>query len=158
MRAFGEAAEQTVGWLTAPYRLFGDRLGSVLFRVPENIHLDLGKLRQMLVAWPPDVPLVAEFQHPSWHIDEVFDLLRANATTLCATDLDEREPPDLRLTGNFIYLRLRRETYTEDELARWSDRLAAFLADGTECHVFLRHDQHGESALRAVRLMEMLAL
>ena len=40
MRAFGSAAEQTVGWLTGPYRAFGDRLGSVLYRVPEQIRRD----------------------------------------------------------------------------------------------------------------------
>ena len=156
MRAFGEAAAQTVGWLTAPYRLFGERLGAVLFRVPENIHRDVTRLRTMLDAWPADMPLVAEFQHESWHDDEVYDLLRAHATTLCATDLDERDAPDLRLTGSSIYLRLRRTGYTEDELARWAGRLEAFLEDGTDCYVFLRHDESGESALRAVRLREML--
>ena len=153
MRAFGEAAAQTVGWLTAPYRLFGERLGTVLFRVPENIHRDETKLRFMLEAWPPELPLVTEFQHPSWHVDEVFELLRVHGATLCATDLDDRDPPDLRLTGCFVYLRLRRTTYTDDELARWSDRLAAFLEDGTDCYVFLRHDEHGDSALRAERML-----
>lgn len=156
MRAFGEAAAETVGWLTAPYRLFGKRLGSVLFRVPENIHLDLARLRVMLAAWPRDIPLVAEFQHPSWHIDEVFALLTEHSAMLCATDLDERDQPDLRLTGDFVYLRLRRASYTDDELAIWADRLRAFLDDGTDCHVFLRHDEHGESALRAMRIRELV--
>lgn len=156
MRAFGEAAAQTVGWLTAPYRLFEERLGAVLFRVPENIHRDLDKLRTMLAAWPSDMPLVAEFQHTSWHDDEVYDLLRAHSAVLCATDLDDRAAPDLHLTGNLIYLRLRRTSYTDDELASWANRLEAFLADGVDCFVFLRHDETGESAVRAVRLREML--
>lgn len=157
MRALGDEAVQTVAWLAAPYRLFGDRLGSVLFRVPENVHLDIARLRTMLDAWPADIPLVAEFQHPSWHIDEVFELLVQRSVVLCATDLDEREAPDLRLTGNFIYLRLRRASYTDDELALWANRLAAFLADGSDCHVFLRHDDNGAAALRAVRMRELLA-
>ncbi len=153
MRAFGEAAAQTVGWLTAPYRLFGERLGAVLFRVPENIHRDETKLRLMLEAWTPEMPLVIEFQHPSWHDDEIFELLLAHGATLCATDLDDRDTPDLRLTGPFVYLRLRRTSYTDDELARWSDRLAAFLDAGTDCYVFLRHDEHGDSALQAERML-----
>lgn len=157
MRAFGSAAQETVGWLTAPYRLFEERLGGVLFRVAENIHRDVDKLRSMLEAWPLDMPLVAEFQHASWHDDEVYDLLRGHHAVLCATDLDDRDPPDLRLTGGFIYLRLRRTSYTDEELAAWGDRLAAFVADGTDCFVFLRHDETGESAVRAVRLREMLA-
>src|SRR5689334_20980003 len=156
MRAFGEAAAQTVGWLTAPYRLFGQRLGAVLFRVGENIHRDDSKLHSMLDAWPADIPLVAEFQHSSWHNDEIFALLSDHHVTLCATDLDGQDPPDLRLTGNSIYLRLRRESYTDEELRSWADRLSAFLDGDTDCYVFLRHDEHGESALRATRLREML--
>ncbi len=56
LRAFGEAAQQTVGWLTGPYRLFGERLGCVLFRVPENVHRDDLKLASLLAAWPADMP------------------------------------------------------------------------------------------------------
>ena len=158
MRAFGEAAEQTVGWLTTPYRLFGERLGSVLYRVPEQVRRDDDRLRTLLAAWPVDMPLTLEFQHASWHDDEVFELLRGHSATLCATDLDDRDPPDLRLTGRFIYLRLRRMSYTSTEIAEWADRLAAFLADGIDCYVFLRHDESGESPLRAVDLRARLTV
>jgi uncharacterized protein YecE (DUF72 family) len=157
MRAFGAAAAHTVGWLTAPYRLFGDRLGAVLFRVPENIHRDVAKLRSMLDAWPADMPLVVEFQHTSWHDDEVFDLLRARSAVLCATDLDDRDTPDLRLTGDVIYLRLRRTSYADSELEAWAQRLEAFLAAGNDCYVFVRHDERGESAVRAQRLRDILS-
>jgi uncharacterized protein YecE (DUF72 family) len=157
MRALGESAAQTVEWLTAPYRLFGERLGAVLFRVPENVHRDASRLSTLLAAWPVDMPLTLEFQHPSWHDDEVYGLLAAAGVTLCATDLDERDQPDLRLTGRFIYLRLRRTSYADDEISAWAHRLDAFLADGTDCYVFLRHDESGETALSAVRLAEVLA-
>jgi uncharacterized protein YecE (DUF72 family) len=157
MRAFGSAAAETVAWLTGPYRSFGERLGAVLYRVPNNVHRNDDKLRALLDAWPADMPLVAEFQHESWHADEVLDLLRDHGTSLCATDLDERAAPDLRLTGPLIYLRLRRTSYTDTDLDDWARRLLAFLESGTDCYVFLRHDESGVSALRAVRLREMLA-
>ena len=156
MRAFGEAAAQTVEWLTTPYRAFGERLGSVLYRVPDQIRRDELRLGALLAVWPPDLPLTVEFQHASWWDDEVFALLRQHGAALCATDLDDVDPPDLRLTGKHIYLRLRRTSYTEDELATWAQRLRAFLDDGVDCYVFLRHDESGESALRAVRLLELL--
>ncbi len=156
MRALGEAAAETVEWLTAPYRLFGQRLGCVLLRVPDNVARDDARLQVLLGAWPADLPLTLEFQHASWQADEVFDLLRARRAALCATDLDERDPPDLRLTGDLIYLRLRRASYTDADLAAWADRLAAFLADGIDCFVFLRHDEHGASALRATWLRKRL--
>jgi uncharacterized protein YecE (DUF72 family) len=124
--------------------------------VPEQVRRDDDRLRTLLEAWPSDMPLTLEFQHASWHDDEVFDLLRRRSATLCATDLDDRDPPDLRLTGRFIYLRLRRTTYTPIEIAEWADRLAAFLGDGVDCYVFLRHDESGESAVRAVGLSSRL--
>jgi uncharacterized protein YecE (DUF72 family) len=155
IRAFGSEAAETVAWLTAPYRLFGERLGGVLYRMPESVHRNDTRLRLLLDAWPADMPLVLEFQHPSWHVDEVYELLQAHGATLCATDLDEGDPPDLRLTGRSIYLRLRRITYSDSDLADWAARLSAFLQAGTDCFVFLRHDADGTSALRAARLREL---
>jgi uncharacterized protein YecE (DUF72 family) len=154
MRAFGEAAEQTVGWLTGPYRLFGKRLGAVLFRVPDQIRRDDLKLESLLGAWPSDIPLVVEFQHSSWHVGEVYDRLAESEAALCATDLDDQLTPDLRRTGRLIYLRLRRTSYSADDISRWADRLRVFLADGADCYVFFRHDESGESALRALALRD----
>lgn len=157
MRAFGAAAAETVEWLTAPYRLFGERLGAVLYRVPENMHRDDEKLRLLLEAWPIDMPLVVEMQNAEWQVDEVFDLLSRHSATVCATDVDDRDPPDLRLTGRTIYLRLRRSTYSEADLADWAGRLSAFLDSGTDCFCFFRHDADGTSALNAERLRRLLA-
>lgn len=157
MRAFGSAAVETVAWLTVPYRLFEERLGAVLYRVPENMHRDNEKLRLLLEAWPADMPLVVEMQNAEWQVDEVFALLERHSASLCATDLDDRDPPDLKLTGRSIYLRLRRTSYSEVDLADWAGRLSAFLDSGTDCYVFFRHDEDGTSALRALRLRELLA-
>ncbi len=152
----GAGAAETVAWLTTPYRMFGERLGGVLYRVPERVIRDDERLRALLGAWPADMPLAVEFQHASWQADAVFDLLREHGAALCATDLDGADLPDLRLTGPFLYVRLRRSAYAEDELAAWAERLAAFVGAGTDCFVFLRHDDDGESALRAERLATMV--
>jgi uncharacterized protein YecE (DUF72 family) len=157
MRAFGTAARETVEWLTAPYRLFGDRLGGVLYRVPEQVRRDDDRLLMLLDAWPADMSLTAEFQHESWHVDEVYELLRSHRATLCATDLDDRDAPDVRLTGPSIYLRLRRASYTESDVAAWAERLRVFIDAGTDCYVFFRHDDSGESAIRALEMRALLA-
>jgi uncharacterized protein YecE (DUF72 family) len=156
MRAFSTAPAQTVGWLTAPYRLFGERLGCVLFRVPDNMRRDDLSLRSMLEAWPADMPLAVEFQHESWHVGEVYDELERYGAALCATDLDDKLQPDLRRTGRLIYLRLRRTSYSTPDLEAWAARLMVFLVDGTDCFVFFRHDADGESALRALALRELV--
>ncbi len=147
---FGKAAE-TVAWLTAPYRLFGARLGTVLFRVPEPIKRNDSLLAQLLAAWPHDLPLTMEFQHASWQVDEVHSLVMAAGAALCATDLDAGDPPDVRVTAPFLYLRLRRSTYSEEDLRDWAARVEPFLSDGLDVFTFFRHDEDGESALRAER-------
>jgi len=86
----------------------------------------------------------------------VFDLLRARSATLCATDLDDQAPPDLRLTGRAIYLRLRRSAYRADDIAAWATRLAPFLADDIDCFVFFRHDAGGRFALHAEQLAALI--
>jgi uncharacterized protein YecE (DUF72 family) len=133
-----------VPWLTAPLRAFGERLGTVLFRVPDNARRDDARLAAFLAAWPRDLPLTIEFQDGSWHVDEVFAMLRDAGAAICATDRPEDpEPPVLRRTGPFLYLRLRRHDYTPDELAGWAARLEPFAADGLDAFVFFRHDEVG---------------
>lgn len=157
LRAFASAAQETVDWLTGPYRTFGVRLGCVLYRVPREIVRDDVRLGALLAVWPANLPLTVEFQHASWHDDEVFEQLRARGAALCATDLDETEAPDLRRTADHVYLRLRRTSYTSTEVSSWADRLEAFLSDGTDCYVFFRHDESGGSAMSAIALRALLA-
>ena len=98
-----------------------------------------------------------EFQDPSWHVDETFAALAGIGAALCATELPEdTEPPTLRRTGPFLYLRLRRHDYDEAELAAWAARLEPFLAAGDDAFVFFRHDEVGRGAELAVALPRRL--
>jgi len=153
-RAFRADPSATIEWLLRPYRLFGERLGSVLFRVPGDVARGDARLDALLAAWPHDVPLTVELQHGSWLDDEVLARVAAAGAAWCSTDLDElAAPPRLFRTGPFLYLRLRRTTaYDERQLAAWADRLAPFLEDGVDAYVFFRHDAVGEAALAAERL------
>jgi len=73
--------------------------------------------------------------------------LAAAGASICATDLpDDPEPPTIRRSGPFLYLRLRRHDYSPAELKAWADRLEPFLADGLDAFVFFRHDEVGRGA------------
>lgn len=147
----------SVPWLTDPLRRFGDRLGTVLFRVPDNVRRDDGRLAAFLETWPRDLPLTVELQDPSWHVDDVFDLLAKADAVVCATELpDDADPPILRRTGPFLYLRLRRHDYTRGELETWVRRLEPFVADGLDAFVFFRHDDVGRGAELAVELAALV--
>lgn len=135
----------SVPWLTAPLGWFGPRLGTVLFRVPEPVERDDGRLAALLAAWPRSIPLTVEFQHPSWQVDEVFAALADAGVVLCATELPDDDPPTVRLTGSFLYLRLRRNGYGPAELAAWADRVVPFLDAGHDVYAFFRHDDVGHA-------------
>jgi uncharacterized protein YecE (DUF72 family) len=152
-RAIRMDPAESVPWLTGPLRRFGERLGTVLFRVPEGVPRDDDRLAAMLAVWPRDLPLAMEFQESSWHVDETFAALAAAGAALVTTDLDDlEEPPTIRRTGSLLYLRLRRTDYPADELRRWLDRLEPFLSDGVDALVYFRHDDVGRGAELALEL------
>jgi uncharacterized protein YecE (DUF72 family) len=152
-RALQVDPADSVAWLTGPLRRFGARLGTILFRVPDGVARDDARLAGLLGAWPSDLPLALEFQDPSWHVDEVFDAIRGIGAALVTTDLeDDPEPPTIRRTGPFLYLRLRRPDYNAAELGVWLDRLEPFLADGIDAYVYFRHDEVGRGAELAMEL------
>jgi uncharacterized protein YecE (DUF72 family) len=148
----------SVPWLTAPLARFGDRLGTVLFRVPEQVPVDVARLDALLAEWPPRLPLTLEFRDPSWQIDEVIAALTRAGAALCATELPEDDgAPALRLTGRFLYVRLRRHEYTPAEIEAWAARLSPFLATGTDAFVFFRHDETGRATEFAAALRTAVA-
>ncbi|MDQ3127314.1 MAG: DUF72 domain-containing protein, partial [Chloroflexota bacterium] len=147
---------ESVAWLTGPLRRFGDRLGTILFRVPDGVVRDDDRLAGLLGAWPSDLPLALEFQDQSWHVDEVYDAIRAVGAALVTTDHeDDPELPTIRRMGPFLYLRLRRADYDAGALRRWLDRLEPFLSDGVDAYVYFRHDEVGRGAELAMEFAEL---
>jgi uncharacterized protein YecE (DUF72 family) len=159
-----------VAWLTEPLPTFGERLGAVLFRVPGEIRRDgpwAGgqveradeRMKSVLRAWPRSIPLVVELQDASWHVDETFAALRDAGAVLCATDLPGTDdPPTIRRTGPFLYLRLRRDDYTPAELDAWAARIRPFLDRGDDVFVFFRHDAVGRGGELAVEMRARFGL
>lgn len=177
MRALWGSPEESIAWLTEPLPAFGTRLGAVLFRVPAEVRRDGPwvdgdaaradtRLAAFLAAWPRTIPLVVELQDRSWHVDETFSALRAAGATLCTTELPpegdegavadaaaaEPEPPFIRRTGSFLYLRLRRHDYDGTALDAWAARIEPFLADGDDVYVFFRHDPVGRAGELALQM------
>ena len=153
-RALRADPADSVDWLTTPLRRFGERLGTILFRVPDGVGRDDQRLAGLLGAWPADLPLALEFQDPTWHVDEVFGAARDAGAAIVTTDLetDDAGLPAIRRSGSFLYLRLRRPDYDPTELTRWLDRLEPFLADGIDAYVYFRHDEVGRGAELALEL------
>lgn len=158
-----DAVEEAMTWLAGSAEPFGERLGCVLLSTPGTQERDDEALARLLDARllgarlldgrPVGPPMALALPHPSWAADEVYEQLRLHEVTLVASDWDDADEPDLRRIGRFLYLRLRRTSYSEADLDRWARRLEPFLADGLDAYVFFRHDGDGQSALRAEALL-----
>lgn len=137
-------------------RLFGDRLGTTLVRVPDTFARDDARLDTFLAAWPPDLPVAFDLRHPSWLDDEVLTRVAAHGKAAwVATDRDELpEPARIFVTAPFLYLRLRRSAYAEADLDAWAERVAPFLDDGRDVYAFFRHTDEPAAPQLALRFLE----
>jgi uncharacterized protein YecE (DUF72 family) len=68
----------------------------------------------------------------------VYALLREAGAALCLSEREDNSPPPLVATAPFGYVRLRLETYSNEELAAWARRLAA--TNWQETYVYFMHE------------------
>jgi len=103
------------------------KLGPVLWQLPTNFHRNDERLAGALSALPPGRHCF-EFRHPSWFVEEVYDLLRARGAALVIGDTPERPFQSHELTTDWTFVRFhhgergRRGNYAESELEEWARR------------------------------------
>ncbi len=134
-------------------RLLGDKLGPILFQLPPNFKRDDDRLANFLDILPPRTRFAVEFRHASWFDDEVMAILRNAGVALCVSEGDKLETPR-EATAGFCYARLRKEEYTDEELAVWRSWIEEQLEGGRDVFAYLKHDEEGASPEYALRLLE----
>jgi len=130
-----------------------DRLGAVIFRLPEDMKKDLKRLEMFLKVLPADTPAVFDFRHPTWFDDEVVGLLRSQKRVFCVSDIEELPPSHTYKTADWGYVRLRRERYTETELSEWIKRIKAQKWNDT--YVFFKHEAEGTGPKLAEQFLRL---
>ena len=97
-----------------------------------------------------------EFRHRSWLDDEVFEALRKRNAALCLAESENLTTPTIS-TADHGYLRLRREDYEEEDLARWADVIRRQEPGWSEVFVYFKHEEQGIGPKLAKRLGELLS-
>jgi uncharacterized protein YecE (DUF72 family) len=120
---------------------FGDRLGPVLFQLPPTAPFDEGRIERIAALLPGHWRVAYQFRHPSWHTPQVADLVERMGAALVHGDGEE--VPGLLGIGAFIYLRLRRETYSPQRLTAWARRISGYLIGGRDVFVYFKHEKLG---------------
>ena len=148
-----EAREPTE-YLMSTVASLGARLGVVLFQLPPNLKADVDRLATFLSTLPAGAPCAFEFRHETWRDEAVHDVLREHGMALvCADNEESADDEPILSTTSWGYLRLRRPDYTDDDLARWAERVAATGWD--RAFVFFKHEDGGAGPRLAARFREL---
>lgn len=132
------------------------RLGPVLFQLPPQMKADAALLEPFLQKLPEDLRYAFEFRHASWLCDEVYRQLEKRNISLCVAESEKFEVPEV-VTADFVYYRLRKPEYTDDDIAGISERARGLLARGKDLFLMFKHEDtpdgalHAEEVLRRVR-------
>ncbi len=132
----------------------GEKLGAVLFQLPPSFKKDAAVLAAFLDEIPTDLRVAFEFRHDSWFDDEIFESLKQRNAALCLAESADLSTPVVA-TADFGYLRLRREDYTEADVARWSEVVQA-QNSWSEAFVYYKHEESGTGPRLAGKMLECL--
>jgi uncharacterized protein YecE (DUF72 family) len=130
-----------------------DRLGAVLFRLPEDMKKDLARLESFLKELPADTPAAFEFRHATWFDEEVVQLLRRYNRVLVISDTDEMPTSDIVKTADWGYVRLRRVQYSAADLKAWAKQIKA--QKWKTAYVFFKHDDEGTGPKLAAQFLKL---
>jgi uncharacterized protein YecE (DUF72 family) len=138
-RLKADSVAEAVGYLYKNLAALGDCRGPVLYQLPPNLKKDLARLEDFLALLPHGHGAVLEFRNPDWFDDDVYACLQRAGAALCLSEReDDDAPPPLVETSATGYLRLRLESYTDEDLATWSRRLSE--TSWQEIHVYFMHE------------------
>ena len=131
------------------------RLGPILFQLPPTVKYDLPLLNDFLALLPPDLRFSMEFRHVSWLQEDIYSALRSRNVSLCVAESDKLEIPEV-ITADFVYYRLRKAEYSEEERKAIADRARELLAQQKDLYLFFKHEETPEGALYAEELASAL--
>jgi uncharacterized protein YecE (DUF72 family) len=137
-----------------------DKLGPILWQLPENFHRDDKRLGAALEALP-DGRHAFEFRHPSWFADDVYSLLRGHSVALVIGDDPSRPFQTHERTTDWTYIRFHRGNrgrggnYSGAEIDTWARRIAQWRRQ-TEVFAYFNNDWEGYALRNAELLKERL--
>lgn len=127
----------------------------MLFQLPPYLRKNVERLETFLSRWPRELPAAFEFRHVSWFDEEVMDALRGHGAAICVSDDGKMALPAVLATTDWIYFRLRRESYDEVALAQWLARAAEVEVKARHGFAFFKHEDAGAGPKLARAFLEL---
>ena len=130
-----------------------EKLGPILVQLPPNYKKNIEVLEEFLEKFAHQAKLAFEFRHETWFDDELFALLRKYNTAFGVVEKEDGEAgvTPREVTGSFVYMRLRKGEYSNDEMLDWARWIRA---QTIPVYCYLKHDERAPTL--AKRLLEAL--
>src|SRR5687767_6044249 len=150
-RLKADSAADSVAFLYRNLSSLGAKRGPVLYQLPPFLKKDLPRLTEFLALLPQGHGAAFEFRNDTWFADDVYAALKSVGASLCHSEREDNAPPPLVETAPWGYVRLRLETYSEQDLGAWAQKLAA--TGWAEIYVYFMHEPtapgYAQSLMRA---------
>lgn len=146
-------ADEDVSQFLERARTLGPRVGPILFQCPPSLRFDRRLIESFVGYLSPPFRYAMEFRHPSW--EEARGVLAEQGVAWCLAETDEKEVTR-RTAEPFGYLRLRKEAYTDRELAGWADWIRREIEGGRDVFAFFKHEEDAVGPRHAERLVSLM--
>jgi uncharacterized protein YecE (DUF72 family) len=139
-----------------------EKLGPILFQLPPHWPVNLERLEEFLSALPKKHLYTFEFREPSWHRDEVYELLRRHNAAFCMYELDRFQTPDV-ISADWTYIRLHgpggkyQGSYSTRQLRDWAAKIRDWSGSLRAVYVYFDNDQAGYAVHNALELKRLVA-
>src|SRR5208283_1864884 len=139
-----------------PLRQAG-RLAPILFQLAPSFKADRERLGTFLHKLPQQDRYTFEFRHASWFDEAIYATLRENNVALCLAENEKLETPEV-VTADFVYLRLRKEEYSEAEQGQLARQVKDHLSAGRTVYALFKHEETPAGARCAETLLKAVGL
>ncbi len=152
-----ETCHEALQYFCQAAEVLGGNLGPLLFQLPPNAKLNLERLQGFLKLLPAEIRPAFEFRHPSWHVPAVWSELEKRNAAMVVMD-DENgclamSGDAIAKTSDWAYLRLRKNNYSDEELAMWIELCED--AGFNDSYFFFKHEDEGRAPILAKQLLEL---
>lgn len=154
--------EQSTVLFFEKVKLFGTKLGPILFQLPPSFKEDRERLEAFTSYLPMKYSYVFEFRHDSWFNEDVYKILRQRNISLCLTDIWGKLTPEVE-TADFMYVRLHgpkkayQGKYSKKEIEEWQKRILRWQKENLDAYCYFDNDEKAYAVHDAKRLCGLIS-
>jgi uncharacterized protein YecE (DUF72 family) len=138
-----------------------EKLGPILFQLPPYWQLNIERLEQFLTEIPKGHQYVFEFRDATWHVPEVYKLLRQHNAAFCIYDFSNNPSP-VEITADFTYIRFHGAnysgSYSDEQLRYWAGRIQQWRKGLRDVYVYFNNDIGGHAIENAKELRRLVSV